>query len=418
MLKVELPKSVTTNSDMSNRKKLICDEKYDIIEIDKKIKSLIDNQTDHLLDYKKELEALSNSNKSTNHLSFQKRNHLNKTINDLRNKIDKLESNFMMTEYVFETANLIENYKKIIDIPTQHAFIKIKPNTNKDSQTNHNNAKNKQSIFSQFMSVAQNYLLLDNNIVNSTEHNFVEHDDQSSFHCECDSSINFRNNENSIVCTKCGTEYDLMTHQASFNDITRVNMSVKYKYERPSHFKDAVYQFQGKQNKKINPIVYQDLENEFRKHNLLIKDFDSDSEISPSSSYRKNKFKYGLGKYANISKRHVSMFLKETGHNKHYEDVNLIGKAFGIATYDLTSIEQNLFEDFQQILNAYETLKNNERANFLNNQYVLFQLLKKRDFECDKDDFNLIESKERLREHDSIYQQICRILHWKFTAIG
>ena len=79
-------------------------------------------------------------------------------------------------------------------------------------------------------------------------------------------------------------------------------------YDRKIHFRDCINQYQGKQNSTVLQIVYDGLEEQFDKHHLLVGDKNSPKEI----------------RFSNITKEHVSIFLKELDHTKHYENTNLI----------------------------------------------------------------------------------------------
>ena len=91
------------------------------------------------------------------------------------------------------------------------------------------------------------------------------------------------------------------------------------------------------------------------------------------------------------------MFLKETQNAKHYEDVNYIYQYLtGKKVNDISHIERQILEDFDILTDAYDKLyKNNveiNRKSFINSQYVLFQLLKKYNYNCDKLDFNILKT--------------------------
>ena len=96
------------------------------------------------------------------------------------------------------------------------------------------------------------------------------------------------------------------------------------------------------------------------------------------------------------------MFLKELGCSKYYEDIVYIyHKITGHKIPDITHLENNLMADFDMLLETYDSVPLNkllllppwstaktERKNFINNQYVLYQLLRKYKYPCRKEDFS------------------------------
>lgn len=212
------------------------------------------------------------------------------------------------------------------------------------------------------------------------------------------------NHDNNFVCEQCGYIYDSITNDISYKDMDRINISNKYQYDRRTHFKDCINQFQGKQNATIDPKVYKDLIEQFRLHHLIPDDYES---IPKEVAFDK------------ISKEHVMLFLKETEHTKHYEDVVLIHHQLtGKQPPDISHLENNLLHDFDELTALYDKLyRNNERKNFINTQYVLFQLLKRWKYPCRKEDFNILKTIDRKYFHDTIMQELFEILGWNINPL-
>jgi ribosomal protein S27AE len=212
------------------------------------------------------------------------------------------------------------------------------------------------------------------------------------------------NHDNYFVCEQCGYIYDSLTNDISFKDIDRINISNKYQYDRRTHFKDSINQFQGKQNASIDTKVYEDLSEQFRLHHLIPENW---RELSKEDAFQQ------------ISKEHVLMFLKETGHTKHYEDVVLIHHQLTAkSTPDISHLENQLLHDFDQLTDLYDKrYRNNERKNFINTQYVLYQLLKRHKFPCRKEDFNILKTIDRKYFHDTIMQNLFEILGWNINPL-
>ena len=212
------------------------------------------------------------------------------------------------------------------------------------------------------------------------------------------------NHDNNFVCEHCGFIYDSVTNDISFKDMDRVNISNKYQYDRRTHFKDCINQFQGKQNATIDPQVYKDLKEQFRLHHLIPESYE---DIPKEMAFEK------------ITKEHVMLFLKETEHTKHYEDVVLIHHQLtGKQPPDISHLENQLLHDFDELTTLYDKLyRNNERKNFINTQYVLFQLLKRHHYPCKKEDFNILKTIDRKYFHDTIMQELFEVLGWNINPL-
>ena len=57
------------------------------------------------------------------------------------------------------------------------------------------------------------------------------------------------------------------------------------------------------------------------------------------------------------------------------------------------------------------------RKNFLNNKYILNQLLKRRNIKVQESDLYYLKTPSRRKEHDEIYSLCCKKLGWTFTPL-
>lgn len=191
----------------------------------------------------------------------------------------------------------------------------------------------------------------------------------------------------------CGSQQEVFFYTSSYKDIDRVNISAKYTYDRKVHFRDCINQYQGKQNSTIDQKVYDDLEDQFIKHHLLSGNKNTSKEI----------------RFKKIDKDHIQLFLKELGYCKHYENVNLIHyNLTGIKPDDISYLEDKLLEDFDALTELYDRKYKHkiERKNFINTQYVLYQLLARHKHKCRKEDFTILKTIDRKSFHDSITQDL------------
>ena len=55
--------------------------------------------------------------------------------------------------------------------------------------------------------------------------------------------------------------------------------------------------------------------------------------------------------------------------------------------------------------------------NFINTQYVLFQLLRRHKYPCKRADFNILKTIDRKSFHDDVCKSLFEQLGWNFTAL-
>jgi hypothetical protein len=228
----------------------------------------------------------------------------------------------------------------------------------------------------------------------------------------CDSQDFIANQEQSVeICQNCGYQKESSYKSMNYKDLSRVNLSNKYMYERRIHFKDCINQFQGKQNSVIDEQVYKDIIKQLELHSLL-------NDTSDCSTSQEIKIK----RFERVTREHILMFLKETGHSKHYEDVVLIyHKITGKKVPDISHLEVKLMEDFDLVSATYDKLfkfaGKLERKSFINTQYVLFQLLRRHKYPCNTKDFNMLKTLDRKSFHDGIVKTIFEHIGLNFVPL-
>jgi hypothetical protein len=208
---------------------------------------------------------------------------------------------------------------------------------------------------------------------------------------------------NLFTCINCGMQADLINTTSCIKDIDRINISSKYTYDRRSHFKECVNQFQAKQNQNIPDKVFEDLYHQIKIHNLL-----DGNEIDPPEV-----------RYKRLNKEHVQMFLKELNYTKFYEDIIYIYyKITNKPPEDISHIEAKLLEDFDTLIELYDKKYKNstqhKRKNFINIHCILYQLLLKHGYKCKRSDFNILKTVDKKAIHDEIIHDLFKELSWNF----
>jgi hypothetical protein len=342
----------------------------DILLIDKEIKS-------KLLEEQNNREKLL-SQIQKNPIKTQEIIRLEKTLSDnnINNKL-----NF----YLANTLELLKNYEMLLKEPTVISFMGKTNNSNQDIK--------KQEIINKYLNIASDFY-------NDIYKDDIKNNKYKCVNCENDSMFTVINNE-LFICEICFSQQIRKIDVSSYNDIERINISTKYVYDRKSHFKECINNYQGKISGVVPVKLFKDLEDKFIFHNLLV-DHEDKKE-----------------KYKNISKRNIMSFLKELSYSKYYENLNYIySQVTGVKPKDISHLTRLLLIDFDILSDLYDKkFKNLNRKNFINTQYVLFQLLKKHDFHCSKEDFVTIKTNERKVFHEHIIKTLFEELGWNYTSI-
>lgn len=213
------------------------------------------------------------------------------------------------------------------------------------------------------------------------------------------------NEYNQKICLECSAQQTILETGITYRDYNRVNIVGKFVYNRVLHFQDCIKQYQGKQNCKIPDKLYKDLDEKFKSYRLLVENTSVDAV-----------------KYSNITKDHIIMFLKELKYTKHYENINMIYHTLtGKQVDNIDYLEHKLVDDFRKLVTLYDSLHGKDkpdelnRKNFMNVQYVLYQLLRRHQHPCKIDDFTILKTVDRKLFHDKICSNLFEKLGWNFT---
>jgi hypothetical protein len=363
----------------------------DIILIDNKIQQYFLEEASKIDKYKetlRELDLLINSDDICGSIK-------NKIVEEHKICKERIEDLIIMTSYNFyivESVPIIESYKKILRTPVKISFFSIPELASPNEQ--------KENLISEYIQVAKKYLKnIDIDIDFTQKPKKVVCDN-------CNSKKVITSENIFLICQDCGYEKDLNGAKISYKDISRTTIVQKYTYERRSHFRDCINQYQGKQNCKLDTDVYEDLEREFEKHNMLAGSKDVPKET----------------RYKNVELDHIILFLKELGYDKQYDNAKYIYSIItGYKWPDLSHLEDQLMSDFDVLVNAYVKKYKYEnkiaRKSFMNIQYVLFQLLNKNKYPCKKEDFNILKTNDRKTFHDDIAKSLFEELGWNHVAL-
>ncbi len=360
-----------------------------IVSIHKSILETFDNDEKTLPIIKQRIDDLSFIY-DTCDMSERLKDDIKTEIMDITHRYDIIKSKQQLYFYILEATSLLDEYKREMENPIQVNFL------------GHKNAIDQtkiRSIHDRFMVLAHKirptmfYTRIPNYSNTCSTCMYVHTDD------------NIITSTNIVTCIKCGTENDVLQFTFSYKDADRINMSSKYTYDRRVHFKESINQFQGKQNSTIKQSIYDALLHQLNLHGL-VREGDLPQNI----------------KYEKVTKYHITIFLKEINCSNHYEDLNLIYHVItGKKLDDISHLEDVLMDDFDRLSKIYDEVyikdKKIMRKNFINTQYVLYQLLRRHKYPCSKNDFNFLKTIERKSFHDDICSTLFKMLGWNFSPV-
>lgn len=320
--------------------------------------------------------------------ALEKNNIIQYELEQLSNTITLIKTNEDYYYYLLEVMPIIEKYKTELNKPIQMDFMGNTMTTDAPTTL----LSEKVRLEEQFIIIAQKYVACCRDQVDTK----VETTCTS-----CQKPMLEKMDGVNIVCMNCGIQMNIPNISFSYKDINRINITSRYTYDRRIHFRDCINQFQGKQNSTISPSVFERLKIQFEKNDFIDKEYSV-------NDYRR---------YSKIEKRHIYMFLKKNNDANHYEDANLIyHRITGRPLPDISYLEEKLMSDFDLLSELYDETyiknKKTNRKNFINTQYVLYQLLKKHKFKCDKSDFNFLKTTERKLYHDTVTSTLFTKLGW------
>lgn len=384
-------------------KQVIPEETIDILELNVKIQKFIEEQALTIDETKNELKRVTTLLDGQYNLRPGMLDQLNILKKDL---IVKLSDHDDLQYFEVDTFPLIERYHQL----NQQLMVIPFFNPNKKILKEH--AAKKEQIQEEFIQKIKQYKSIRNFEYMMRKNVFIPR--SSPPPCVCGNKTEFIRDEDRAVCAICSTEQSLISNTSSFSDVGRVNMASKYTYNRKVHFRDCIVQYQGKQKTHIPEEIYTLLE-----VRLIEKDL-----IDGSSNLEKIK------KFEKVTRADVLEILKEVESKdvkKFFDDIVLIHHTLtGQSCDNIEYLEDSLLDDFDKLTDAYDNLYTNnddgeedktkmKRKNFINAQFVLYQLLKKHGHPCSEMDFLTLKTSERKRFHHTICKELFALLGWKYS---
>jgi len=193
------------------------------------------------------------------------------------------------------------------------------------------------------------------------------------------------------VCIKCGCCDWYLGEELSYKEEQENQEKIiNSGYKKENHLNEWILQFQGRETTNIPHDVIDKLRAEFKKER--IKDI------------------------AEISKDKVKKFLKKLRLTKYYEHSTYITHILNGLTPPTMSqaLEDRLRLMFREVQEPFKKHCPPDRNNFLSYSYVLYKFCELLEEDEYLPYFPLLKAKDKLRQQDIIWKNICKELQWEY----
>jgi predicted amidophosphoribosyltransferase len=348
------------------------------------------NEKDNLNEQIKTLENKINLEKDLN-----KNIQLQNNLVNLKNKYNKYNSNehidyyldngLLLSDYYDNTSKFTENNNIKKDDTDKkekktilHFFEKNNDDNDNNENININNSDNYDNIINNYMS----------NINDEYINDFKIDDINICKNCNKKLTLSFVSSE--IICDKCGYTEKICANLDGNSYKDPIRESTYFVYKRINHFNEHLSTFQAKETTDIPPHVYES----------IIKFLKKDKNF----------------RMENITHKILKSALKTLKFNKFYEHIpHIINMITGKQTPFLTrKNEEQLRIMFKDIQTPFQNNCPSDRKNFLSYNYVLHKFCQLLELDHLLIHFSLLKSREKLREQDKIWKNICKDLKWEY----
>tara|TARA_Y100000768_G_scaffold388267_1_gene383164 strand:- start:36651 stop:37721 length:1071 start_codon:yes stop_codon:yes gene_type:complete len=326
---------------------------------------------------KKQLSKLINNYnniKNNNAIEIEiKLDYLQK-IDNLKKEIELTINNYYEIEYFDKSIDILLDYYSLQDKKQDNKIIDI------DKMFDTNIVDNSKSI------LHNKYIKNVYNINTKYESSKI----RTCVNPDCNKNeLTLHSSNGYFSCIKCGyceemiIEGDKTAYKQSSNE------NSIYAYKRINHFNEWLSQFQGKESTDIPEDLYEKISIELKK-----------SRINTIEQITIDKMR---------------KILKNLGYNKYYEHIPHILTKIGKKAPKISKKnEEKLRAMFKQIQEPFNIYCPKDRKNFLSYSYTLHKFCELLELDDIAVLFPMLKSREKLKEQDVLWKNICNHLHWEF----
>jgi len=195
--------------------------------------------------------------------------------------------------------------------------------------------------------------------------------------------------EGILICNHCSHTFPYLSEneKPSYKE-TPKEISF-YAYKRLNHFKEVLAQFQAKETTQISQDVIMRIQMQIKKERIQLE---------------------------TLTNEVMREILRKLGYDsKFYEHIPFIKHKMGIKPIIMSrNLEEDLYNDFNELQAPYFRHCPDNRENFLNYNYTAYKLCERRQHYEFLSHFHMIKDRHKLIEHDSIWEKMCRDLGWQY----
>ena len=292
------------------KKDALSDTRTNIYNLHEKKLEYFESEKKKLNSYQSQLVSLKE-----NKVTLDKKYILNKSIEELENKINNIIDDTELNNYLLEFISIINEYQnenslfeESLQKGIMDTFVNASINTTKSELYN-------------------DYIKKFNPELKSI--NINKNEKKVCMNCQSDKFF-YEAKTCCEICNNCGNTNSLLFAEENAPVYTEnLEQIAIFNYKRNNHFQECLNQLQAKENTTIPPIIIQRLAAEFKKYNIT-----NPKLFTPSL---------------------VKVYLRKLEYNKYYEHIpTIINEFCGLPAPELTSeLEQQLkimFDEIQVIL--------------------------------------------------------------------
>ena len=248
----------------------------------------------------------------------------------------------------------------------------------KENEKKEVNKKDRSKLLEQYKS------LVDNKYTPEKEYDLI----RICSYCNIDKTL--IPSEGIYVCKSCGEAEMVIIESERPNYKDSVPEKPGYPYKRSNHYSEWLAQLQAKESTVIPPKVYDKILEELNKMRI-----------------------YDLRKLDTPLIREILKKLQLTQYYEHR--TYIISKLSKLPPPTLSrEMEDKLRKMFKQIQEPFEKHCPKDRINFLSYSYVLHKFCELLQLDEYIPYFPLLKSRDKLRDQDKIWKNICKDLKWQF----
>jgi hypothetical protein len=330
---------------------------------------------------------------------------LQKTLAKKRKELTRLNTALSLVEFDFKSRNIFFSLKTDISKIT----VDIKKIENKDEEKLY--FMNALPILMKYECCDSGSIVLDHGFVTET----VNHEKNKYLNeylkeidrmdliqsnipvkketCSCGSN-SLIEDLSFLICSECGTVFDqdFTNNTLTYKETQETEYISVFYYKRMNHFQECLNQLQAKENTTIPSDVFDVIYEEMSKR-----------RIKPNE----------------LEIKHIKIFLKKNSKTKYTENsYSIFNRITGKKITIPINIEEKLKKMFTDIQKPFETYKGcggKPRQNFLNYNYCFYKFFELLDLPEYLQYFPLLKDRNKLWEHDVIWEKICREMRWEFS---